>query len=885
MNTLDSLLRAKELSDTAQYSPKARIMFDLMTRDPHDFQVDTTGEQGGHPGVTHTPTGFRMHVPWKYIPASVGSRKEDLDSQEDTGFTNGEREKPATLRHKLITGVPGSGKTTEGQRLSSATGMPLVSLDGVEGMTGAEDTAQATLDFLAQLDEPSIVEGVQIMGLDPEILRQHELHVLDPDEEVLVKRLVERGWEDPVGTMHQGAGKEDEARELVASFRQALQRVKNSEREKEASQQPPADPFVTHLDSERYFGRPGSVLSARDILEAANAHGVDPRLLASVVANESAWGTHPNAVASNNFSGIMGSGSELRQYNTPSEGLQAAARLLRNRYIDRGLTTPETIGPVYAPTEGATNDPGGMNNNWVSTVNSIMNRIPPPAQTPQPASTPQPTATPTPQPVNPEAPPYARDQDTMGNQTTPASQMGPPAQPTPTPGRMRFQIPEIDLQAPPGAPVKYVDPPPALDKSGSTEDTPWDEQEFQDYIQSHMDKRASPQPPVGSRQLLQALHDLNLDDLERQSRETVKSGPKSKRGEAIKRLNIIEGLRRNQVSPQDLMITRVPVLPAQFRPYSAQGTTFIPGDSNVLYKDLMNMRRAYDEEQAVFGDEGAGSARASLYDAVKAVYGYGPPTNEKAKAKGVTGFLEKVTGTGPKTSYVSRRLLGKTQDQTARGTIIAAPDLGMDEVGVPREMAWSLFAPYVQRRLVRGGMSPGNALKAVKEKSREAERALEMEIPERPVVYSRSPAWHKWNTIAGRVKLTDGDGIGVNPFTLEGLSGDFDGDAMNIHLPATEEARVEALEKLLPSRMVIKTRDPDDIMSAPRHEQILGLFTANQRPSKNHWTFPSEAEALRAIQSGRVSLSDDVEITGAPLTPEVPPDTLPPLTEPQRNRV
>ena len=158
-----------------------------------------------------------------------------------------------------------------------------------------------------------------------------------------------------------------------------------------------------------------------------------------------------------------------------------------------------------------------------------------------------------------------------------------------------------------------------------------------------------------------------------------------------------------------------------------------------------------------------------------------------------------------------------------------------------------------------------------------------MEIPERPVVYSRSPAWHKWNVIAGRVKLTDGDGIGVNPFTLEGLSGDFDGDAMNVHLPATEEARIEALEKLMPSKMVIKTRDPDDVMSTPRHEQILGLFTANQRPSKNHWKFQTEAEALKAIQSGRVSLSDDVEIEGLALTPPGGPATLPPITQPKRN--
>ena len=38
-------------------------------------------------------------------------------------------------------------------------------------------------------------------------------------------------------------------------------------------------------------------------------------------------------------------------------------KILKNEYIDKGLTTPETIGPKYAPTVNATNDSGHINNN------------------------------------------------------------------------------------------------------------------------------------------------------------------------------------------------------------------------------------------------------------------------------------------------------------------------------------------------------------------------------------------------------------------------------------------------------------------------------------------------------------------------------------------
>jgi hypothetical protein len=140
--------------------------------------------------------------------------------------------------------------------------------------------------------------------------------------------------------------------------------------------------LASYLDQPKYFGRANSKVRASDILAAAQSAKVDPRLLASVVANESAWGTHPNARAANNFTGMMGSGKELFKYPTPRAGLDAAASLLKRRYIDRGLTTPGKIGPVYAPTVGATNDPNGINNNWVKTVSGIMNRMPgaPPSQ-------------------------------------------------------------------------------------------------------------------------------------------------------------------------------------------------------------------------------------------------------------------------------------------------------------------------------------------------------------------------------------------------------------------------------------------------------------------------------------------------------------------------
>ena len=52
----------------------------------------------------------------------------------------------------------------------------------------------------------------------------------------------------------------------------------------------------------------------------------------------------------------MGNSNELWGYKTVEDNLEHYAKILKNEYIDKGLTTPETIGPKYAPTVNATND-------------------------------------------------------------------------------------------------------------------------------------------------------------------------------------------------------------------------------------------------------------------------------------------------------------------------------------------------------------------------------------------------------------------------------------------------------------------------------------------------------------------------------------------------
>ena len=367
-------------------------------------------------------------------------------------------------------------------------------------------------------------------------------------------------------------------------------------------------------------------------------------------------------------------------------------------------------------------------------------------------------------------------------------------------------------------------------------------------------------PLTGPAAIQHALSKINLDGLREKHLQIIKSGAKSKRTKSVQALNAIEGLQRNNLTPDKLLVQNVPVIPPAFRPFSVVGNTFVPGDANELYRDLFQYKDMHNETEAILGAKGAAQSKLDLYDTVKALYGYGTPIAPKTKQRGVAGFLTQVTGSNPKYSYFQRKLISKPQDSVSRGTIAVDPELSLDEIGVPLSMAWTMYAPYIQRRLVQNGMSAVSALQNIKDRTDYARKALDKEVTERPVIYSRAPSWHKFNVLAGRPQLIEGNTIAINPLVTTGLNADFDGDAMNLHVPSQPDAVDEAWKKLMPSKMLFSIRDQNQVVPIPKQELVLGLYTANRRDSKAKHVFNTEEEALKAIRTGGISLSDEVEI-------------------------
>lgn len=76
---LKQLIEAKRMSDNRDYNGKNNILSNLLDKYPKQFKVDSLLNEK-YVGLTHKPTGFKIHAPRKLIPAGI--EKEAMKQQE-----------------------------------------------------------------------------------------------------------------------------------------------------------------------------------------------------------------------------------------------------------------------------------------------------------------------------------------------------------------------------------------------------------------------------------------------------------------------------------------------------------------------------------------------------------------------------------------------------------------------------------------------------------------------------------------------------------------------------------------------------------------------------------------------------------------------------------
>ncbi|MHA1237808.1 MAG: DNA-directed RNA polymerase subunit A' [Candidatus Odinarchaeia archaeon] len=164
-------------------------------------------------------------------------------------------------------------------------------------------------------------------------------------------------------------------------------------------------------------------------------------------------------------------------------------------------------------------------------------------------------------------------------------------------------------------------------------------------------------------------------------------------------------------------------------------------------------------------------------------------------------------------------LSGKRVDFSARTVISPDPNLSINEVGVPEDIAKILTVPErvtewniedLKELVIKGPNSVEGAnyiirsdgrridLRFVKDRETIAESLKPDFIVERHlrdgdiVLFNRQPSLHRMSIMAHEVKVMPYRTFRLNLCVCPPYNADFDGDEMNLHVPQGEEARAEA---------------------------------------------------------------------------------------------
>lgn len=283
---------------------------------------------------------------------------------------------------------------------------------------------------------------------------------------------------------------------------------------------------------------------------------------------------------------------------------------------------------------------------------------------------------------------------------------------------------------------------------------------------------------TGPQAILEALKQIDVDKEIEKAREAIRSGRKTHREEAIRRLAFLKAAKKTGVHPSEWMITKVPVLPPRFRPIAKmEGVDLaMVSDPNYLYRALIEARNNLREIRPFVQD--VSTEREALYSTLKAVVGLGDPIQRELRERNVKGFFDSVFGRSPKFGMLQYKLIATPVDLVGRAVIIPDPDLDMDHVGLPETKVWNLYRPFIIRRLKSRGMPIQQAVQEWEQRTPRAREAMLEEMSRRPVVIDRAPVLHHLGMLAAWPKITPGHTLRLNPLVTKGFGADFDGNCV-----------------------------------------------------------------------------------------------------------
>jgi DNA-directed RNA polymerase subunit beta' len=364
------------------------------------------------------------------------------------------------------------------------------------------------------------------------------------------------------------------------------------------------------------------------------------------------------------------------------------------------------------------------------------------------------------------------------------------------------------------------------------------EDEFQDARSEYGSDRFVAK--MGAEAVKILLEELDLDALSAELHTTFASTNSAQtRAKSVKRLKVVEALRKSGNNPAWMVLEAVPVIPPDLRPLvPLEGGRYATSDLNDLYRRVINrnnrLKRLVElrAPEVILRNE-----KRMLQEAVDALFDNGRHgrTVLGAGNRALKSLSDMLKG---KQGRFRQNLLGKRVDYSGRSVIVVGPELKLHECGLPKRMVLELFEPFIIHQLrERGIASTIKAAKRVIAQGRnEVWDILEEVIQDHPVMLNRAPTLHRLGIQAFQPVLVEGKAIRLHPLVCRAFNADFDGDQMAVHLPLLPAAQLEAHLLMMASSNIFSPSDGSPIVT-PSQDIVLGIawMTKQRAGARGEW--------------------------------------------------
>ncbi len=363
---------------------------------------------------------------------------------------------------------------------------------------------------------------------------------------------------------------------------------------------------------------------------------------------------------------------------------------------------------------------------------------------------------------------------------------------------------------------------------------------------------------MGAEGILKLLEEIDLNVLESElenEMDTVSSSQKRKK--IIKRLKIVRDLILAGNRPEWMILTVLPVIPADLRPMvQLDGGRFATSDLNDLYRRVINRNIRLQKLMSIKAPEIViKNEKRMLQEAVDALIDNGRRgkpvvTQNNRELKSLSDMLKGKQG------RFRQNLLGKRVDYSGRSVIVVGPSLKMNQCGLPKKMALELYKPFLMRELVKRELASNIkiAKKMVEEEDENVWELIEEIIKNHPVLLNRAPTLHRLSIQAFEPILIEGKAIRLHPLVCSAFNADFDGDQMAVHLVLSNEAQMEAKLLMLATNNILAPSSGKPI-AVPSQDMVMGCYymTKERKGEKGEGKiFSNKNQLITAYQSKQV---------------------------------